>query len=82
MFVGDYMGEVISIRIPPEIKREMDRLKSEVNWSEEIREFIREKIREYRKKKVLEEVVAYIQSLPEAPRGTAEKLVREDRDSH
>ena len=82
MSVGDYMGEVISIRIPPEIKREMDRLKSEVNWSEEIREFIREKIREYRKKKVLEEVVAYIQSLPEAPRGTAEKLVREDRDSH
>ena len=76
------MGEVISIRIPPEIKREMDRLKSEVNWSEEIREFIREKIREYRKKKVLEEVVAYIQSLPETPRGTAEKLVREDRDSH
>ena len=76
------MGEVISIRIPPEIKREMDRLKSEVNWSEEIREFIKEKIREYRKKMVLEEVVAYIQNLPEAPRGTAEKLVREGRDSH
>ena len=76
------MGEVISIRIPPEIKREMDRLKSEVNWSEEIREFIKEKIREYRKKRILEKVVAYIQNLPEAPKGTAEKLVREDRDSH
>ena len=40
------------------------------------------KIREYRKKKVLEEVVTYIQNLPEASRGTVEKLVREDRDSH
>jgi len=47
-----------------------------------VRARTREKIREYRKKKVLEEVVAYIQNLPEAPRGTAEKLVREDRDSH
>ncbi|AEH25442.1 hypothetical protein PYCH_17830 [Pyrococcus yayanosii CH1] len=33
------MGNVISIRVLPEIKQEMDRLKGEVNWSEEIREF-------------------------------------------
>lgn len=76
------MGSVISIRIPPEIKREMDKLKSEVNWSEEIREFIKRRINEYKKKKALQEVVAYIQTLPTAPKGTAQKLVREDRDSH
>ncbi|RLE64152.1 MAG: hypothetical protein DRJ47_08375 [Thermoprotei archaeon] len=76
------MGSVISIRVPPEIKREMDRLRGEVNWSEEIREFIKRRIKEHKKKKVLREVVAYIQTLPEAPRGTAQKLVREDRDSH
>jgi len=82
ILIGDYMGKIISVRIPPEIKREMDRLKAKVNWSEEIREFIREKVGEYRKKKVLEEVVAYIKNLPEARKGIAEKLVREDRDSH
>lgn len=76
------MGSVISIRVPPEIKHEMDKLKGEVNWSEEIREFIKKKIKEYKKRKALQEVVTYIQTLPEAPKGTVQKLVREDRDSH
>ncbi|MGQ9723412.1 MAG: type II toxin-antitoxin system VapB family antitoxin [Candidatus Jordarchaeum sp.] len=73
---------VFSIRIPPEIKNEMDKLKSKINWSREIREFIESKIEEHKKRKVLQEAIAYIQSLPEAPKGTAQKLVREDRDSH
>jgi len=73
---------VYSIRIPPEIKNEMDKLKGEVNWSEEIREFIKRKISEHKRRRALREVVAYIQTLPEAPKGTAQKLVREDRDSH
>ncbi|AEC51957.1 hypothetical protein PNA2_1041 [Pyrococcus sp. NA2] len=68
------MGDVISIRVPPEIKHD--------NWSEEIREFIKRKIKEYKKRKALQEVIAYIQALPEAPRGTAQKLVREDRGNH
>ena len=45
------MGNVISIRVPPEIKREMDKLRGEVNWSEEIREFIKSKIKEYKREK-------------------------------
>ncbi|HID42555.1 MAG TPA: hypothetical protein EYP30_02065 [Archaeoglobaceae archaeon] len=73
---------VYSIRIPPEIKNEMNKLKDEINWSEEVRKFIKSKIEEHKKRKVLQEVVAYIQTLPEAPKGTAQKLVREDRDSH
>ncbi|WP_367884233.1 hypothetical protein [Thermococcus sp. JCM 11816] len=77
------MGSVVSVRVPPDVKREMDELKGEINWSEEIREFIKKKIKEYRKKKALQEVVSYIQTLPEAPKGgTAQKLVRDDRDSH
>ena len=73
---------VYSIRISPEIKNEMNKLKGEINWSEEIREFIKSKIEEHKRRRVLQEVVAYIQTLPEAPKGTAQKLVREDRDSH
>ena len=82
LFMVNYVGDVISIRVPPEIKREMDRLRGEVNWSEEIRKFIKSKIEEYKRRRVLKEVVAYIQTLPTAPRGTAERLLREDRDSH
>ena len=72
---------MISIRVPEELKREMDRLRGEVNWSEEIREFIKRRIEEYRKKKVFDELVEYIKTLPEAPKGVARELVRESRDS-
>ncbi|MCD6126275.1 MAG: hypothetical protein J7J19_04650 [Thaumarchaeota archaeon] len=75
------MGTVISIRVPEELKREMDRLRGEVNWSEEIREFIKRRIEEYRKKKIFDELVEYIKTLPEAPKGVARELVRESRDS-
>jgi len=67
--------------VPEELKREMDRLRGEVNWSEEIREFIKRKIEEYRKKEVVDELVEYIKTLPEAPKGVAQELVRESRDS-
>ena len=75
------MGTVISIRVPEELKREMDKLRGEVNWSEEIREFIKRRIEEYRKKKIFDELVEYIKTLPEAPKGIAHELVRESRDS-
>jgi len=75
------LGTVISIRVPEELKREMDRLRDEVNWSEEIREFIRRRIEEYRKKRIFDELVGYIKTLPEAPKGVAQELVRESRDS-
>ena len=75
------MGTVISIRVPEELKREMDKLRGEVNWSEEIRKFIKRRIEEYRKKEIFDELVEYIKTLPEAPEGIAHELVRESRDS-
>jgi len=36
----------------------------------------------YRKLKVLEEIGKILDKLPRAPRGTAARLVRADRDSH
>jgi len=62
---------VISIRVPEELKREMDKLRGEVNWSEEIRKFIKRRIEEYRKKEIFDELVEYIKTLPEAPKGIA-----------
>ena len=59
----------------------MDRLRNRVNWSEEIREFIKRRVEEYKKKEIVNELVEYIKTLPEAPKGVAQELVRESRDS-
>lgn len=76
------MSVVISVRVPRRLKEEMDRLSGYVNWSEEIRRFLEERVRELRRKRVLEEARRVIKRLPEAPPGTAARYVRDDRDSH
>jgi hypothetical protein len=76
------MTSVISIRVPPEIKQEMEKLKAEVNWNEEIKAFLKKNIETRKKRVVLEEVIGMIETLPETPNGTAAMMVREDRDSH
>jgi len=74
------VSNVVSFRIPPELKKRMKEI--DINWSEEIRKFIEAKSREYRKKKALEEINAMLSNLSGAEKGTAEKYVREDRDSN
>ncbi len=76
------MSVVISVRIPRRLKEKMDSLSDTVNWSEEIREFLEKRVEELHRKKVLEEVRRVIEKLPETPKGTAVRYVREDRDSH
>ncbi|MEM2854891.1 MAG: CopG family transcriptional regulator [Desulfurococcaceae archaeon] len=73
---------VVSVRVPKELKKKMDLLKPNINWSEEIRKFIEEKIREWERLKVIEEVEDLIKTLPEVPRGTITSYVRGDRDSN
>jgi len=76
------MNDVITVRLPPELKREITKLKDKINWSEEIRNFIRKKVEEYKKQEAIKEVVEYIEKLPDGPEGAIQKLVRENRDSH
>ena len=75
------LSVVISIRIPRRLKEKMDSL-GDVNWSEEVRRFLEKRVEELRRRKVLEEVRRVIEQLPEVPRGTVTRYVREDRDSH
>ena len=75
------LSTVISVRIPKQLKEEMDKLKDMVNWSEEIRRFLERKVREYKKKLILKEVDTLLNSLPPASPGESARLVREDRDS-
>ena len=75
------MSVVISVRIPRRLKEEMDRLGGNINWSEEIRRFLEERVRQLQRQRVLEEARRVIEKIPEAPAGTAARHVREDRDS-
>ncbi len=76
------MSVVISVRIPRKLKEKMDMLGDAVNWSEEIRRFLEARVEELHRRKVLAEVRRVIEQLPEAPKGTATRYVREDRDSN
>jgi hypothetical protein len=76
------MSSVISIRVDPDIKQEMEKMKTEINWNEEIKGFLKNKIDERKKKELLDNLIGKRQKGRELPEGTAAKMVREDRDSH
>lgn len=54
----------------------------EIDWPEEIRKLIIGKIEEIERMKSVETAIDLLKSIHPAPKGTSEKLVREDRDSH
>lgn len=76
------MSTVISVRIPKKLKEKMDELRDIVNWSEEIRKFLEKRVEELHRRRVLEEIRKVLEKIPESPKGTAAKYVREDRDSY
>ncbi|RLE56021.1 MAG: hypothetical protein DRJ40_06325 [Thermoprotei archaeon] len=76
------MSTVISFRIPRDLKKKMEALKDKVNWSEEIRKFIEEKVREVERKEALKRIEELLKNIPTKPRGAISSIVREDRDSH
>ena len=73
---------VVSVKVSEEIKRDMEKRKERINWSEEIRQFISSKIEEDRRRENLNKAEKLLQSSHRLPKGTATRLVREDRDSH
>ncbi len=75
------MSVTVSFRVPRELKRKMDELRGEINWSRELREFVERRIREYEQLRAISELEEAIKSLPTSPSGTAAGYVREDRDS-
>ena len=81
-YIIRYMCPTLSVRLPEQLKEGMDRLKDRVDWSDEIRRFIEKKIEDERKRALLRDLETQIAQLPKAPRGTASRLVRGDRDSH
>ncbi len=70
--------EVISFRIPKELKKSIKEV--DINWSEEVRRFIEDKVREYKRGKALEKIDSMLKNVPPSEKGTASRYVREDRD--
>ena len=73
---------VISVKVPPKVKEDMQRVKENVKWSEEIRNFILEKLEEERRKEGIRNAEETLRGVRKLPKGTAVRLIREDRDSH
>ncbi len=76
------MSVTVSFRIPRELKKRMDELRNFVNWSEEVRRFLEQRIRELEQLKAIEELENVIKNIPRMPSGSVTKYVREDRDSN
>ncbi len=65
-----------------EVKEKMARYKDRVNWAEELRKFVEERIRQLEAEENMERVLRELEAIPvEAPRGFSAGSVREDRDS-
>lgn len=73
---------VISIKVPKELKEKMEKTKDRVNWPEEIRKSIVKKLEELEREQTISEVEKMLAELPVQPKGTISSLVREDRDAH
>lgn len=71
---------VITIRVPDELKLKMRELN--INWSEEIREFIRKRIDEEERRKKIDEAMEILKRTPvSVEESFGAKSVRDDRDS-
>ncbi len=73
---------VVSVKVPQWVKEKMREYKGLVNWPEEIRKAILVKLEELERRKAVEEAVELLEKVKPARKGTALKLVKEDRDSH
>jgi hypothetical protein len=72
---------VVSVKVEERMKKEMEKYRKQIDWPDEIRNFIGGKIEQVEREANLKEVERMLSGVPSVPRGTATRLVREDRDS-
>lgn len=73
---------VISFKVKKEIKEKMEKYKDRVNWAEELRKFVEERVRQLEAEENMERIVKELKNLEfDVPKGFSKKSVREDRDS-
>jgi len=73
---------VVSFKVRKEIKEKMERYKDKVNWAEELRRFIEERIRQLEAEENMEKIMKELKNMNfSVPKGFSQESVREDRDS-
>ncbi len=75
------MSEVVSFKVPRDVKRKMMKYRDRVNWAEELRRFLISRVEELERRENLERVVEGLRKTGSVPRGFSAGSVREDRDS-
>jgi len=75
------MSEVVSFKVPKQIKEKMRRYADRVNWAEELRRFVKSRVEELEREENIKEVINILMNTKEVPSGFSEASVREDRDS-
>jgi hypothetical protein len=73
---------VISVKVGKDLKKGMEEISKDISWAEEIRKFIRAKIENERMAVNAKMANDILKSVPRLKKGTARKMVREDRDGH
>ena len=76
------MSKVLSIRIPKELKEEIDELKDFIDIKSEVIQFLKERVKTYKRLKILKEVHNTLKEHPTPPEDIAARMAREDRNSH
>ncbi|HIQ12992.1 MAG TPA: CopG family transcriptional regulator [Thermoprotei archaeon] len=73
---------VVSFKVRREIKELMDKYRDRINWSEELRRFVEEKVRELEAEENFKTVMEILSNAGwRVPKGFSASSVREDRDS-
>ncbi len=76
------MSVVVSFKVRREIKELMDKYRDRINWAEELRRFVEEKVKLLEAEENLKMIVEALEKARwSVPRGFSARSVREDRDS-
>ena len=76
------MSEVVSFKVPREVKLRMKKLEKYVNWSEELRKFLIKRVEELEREVNFREVLENLKNTGSVEEGFSVESVREDRDSY
>ena len=74
---------VFSVKINRDLKEKMNRFRDRVNWAEEVRRFIEERVRELEAEENFREVLSKLERAAwRVPKRFSVEAVREHRDSN
>ncbi len=59
-----WMSSVVSFKVRREIKEKMERFRDRINWAEELRRFVEERIRELEAKENIRHVIEELEKIP------------------